>query len=501
MLVNCSWKEMCAVFIVLWIVAGASPTAAQVFEGDFPWHGSYDEEGHPIGSSDVFTDMIFNLNESAVVSFEVELGCKKQDLAYVKISTAWDGYIYAANGNDINLTHGPFPLTEGSYEVELGCSGEFMTINEPVEYNLIVTPVSAALTFTEDAEPDMEEGKAITLNSSQSFKGKIGLAGYYGLKNQTNSTCQPGVYTNNCGMDGSDDYYFKIDKDVRLQFRLNYDDTFIDNPQFAGGYGGDLGLVIYYRKDGHSYWVADFDNWTQSGDISKEIITPAAGVYHVGITGGYFRDADGVQQAMPKDKSFGGYLLRVMLNGEPVPEELLVTVQAAKWETRQIRDDEGYKTQRYLNIKFEVENTYDEAKKIINSAFVTAPAIKYTKQTGMSLRDELVKSYQALSCQFGKINWDEFCNGERQFTSYCTYYGWGTDSSAGSSIAAHSTKIYTLSIPASNDQYNNFDESYQIISVKTMEESATGNSGCYVHGISFWPLRAFTPAINFLLSE
>jgi hypothetical protein len=519
MLVNYSWKKMCTVFIVLWIIAGASPAAAQVFEGDFPWHGSYDDQGHPIGSSDVFTDIIFNLNESAVVHFEVELGCEKQDFAYVKISTGWEGYIYAANGNDIKLPHGPFPLTEGSYEVELACLGERMTVYKPVEYSLIVTPVSAAWTFAEDEEPDMEEGKAIALNSSQSFKGIIGLAGYFGLKDQTNSTCQPGVYTDNCGMDGSDDYYFKIDKDVRLQFRLNYDDTFIDNPQFAGGVGGDLGLVIYYRKDGHSYWVADFDNWTQSGDVSKEIITPAAGVYHVGITGGYFRDADGAQQPMPKNKSFGSYMLGVIVNGEPVPEELLLTVQSAKWEKQKNQTQEDSYD---LVIKYQVENTYNESRVIRYIASVVAPSLDFLPEKDGAVITEtneraIILAYYALVIKTQGCGesggFSNFCPTNRLSEGYlhddqelhdCLYATFLNDPfpSPYYSIPANSTKEMTAIIPTTLAEYRNFDRSDQIILLGIQDKAVhpeTGNDSCHVHGIYFNSIAGSMPAVNLLL--
>ncbi len=501
--VNYSWKTLCAVFITLWIVAGTSSAAAQVFQGNFPWQGSYNDQGEPYGTSIIDIDFTFNIDSASAVHLDFNLECRSQDNAELSLDTEWDGYIIRTKASKIEQPYGPFPLTKGTYRVRLWCYGEKMEVNESVGYSLNVTTVPAS-TFAEDEEPDPGKDKAVDINRSQSFEGTIGIAGYFGLKDRGDTTCLSGNWTDNCGMDPSDQYYFNIAKDVTLQFRLDYDKTFIDNPQFDynGHDGGDLQLRIYYMKDDEYYWVTSFDDWRRSGDLSKQITTLSGGLFRVDIVGAFFLDANGQPQHMPKGKSFGGYKLGVIVNGEPEPEELLVTVREATWQTKQVRDYNGDGIQHYLDVNFDVENKYNETQTIVNAAAVDTPVAEYIKGvTIKTWRAKLLSKYKQGDCPTGRIDWAEFCYKESYDNGWCNYSTHSSEWSISSSIPAHTKRNFTLSIPVTSSQYFNFDESFQIVAVSTKRTSAWEPEACYVHGLSFWPTRTFIPAVNLLLKE
>ncbi len=312
-----SWQKVAIVFIALWFVLGSQLAAAQVFQGFFPFRGSSD----PGSYSPIYHDLEINLANDAAIHFDYLSECANQDNAYMYFYTEWDGRIEAVVASEIEQPYGPFPLIKGKYRVSLGCKHETMKVGTYVGYKLTVTS-KVASTFANDEEPDGGKDSAVDLNKSKSFDGTIGLGGYIGLKDEISATCLQGSQEYNCGIDTSDIYYFNIEKDVSLQFKLDYDKTFIDNPQFdyEGHDGGDLQLRIYYLKDGKYYKVTSFDDWRKSGDLSKQITTQSGGVFRVDIVGASFRDADGNPQPMPKELSFGGYRLGVVVNGSPNAE-------------------------------------------------------------------------------------------------------------------------------------------------------------------------------------
>ncbi len=340
-----------------------------------------------------------------------------------------------------------------------------MEANTYVGYKLTVTS-KAASTFANDEEPDTGEDLAVDLKQSKSFNGTIGLGGYIGLKDKGAATCLQANWTDNCGIDTSDSYYFNIDKDVRLQFRLDYDKTFIDNPQFD--------------YDGHD-----------GGDLSKQITTQSGGVFRVDIVGAFFRDAEGNPQPMPKDKSFGGYRLGVIVNGKPEPGELLITVRETGWKTKIVRDSNSTnQVQHYLDINFDVKSTFNTTQTIYNEAAVITPVIfhipKKTRSKDRSaLIYDIVSHNKAMPCRTGEIDWSEFCNKGTNSGSTCTYMLVNSNPPYFPTISSHTTKNFNLSIPVTKNQFENLDYSVQVVTLLTA--SLEGDETCYAYGINFRP--------------
>ncbi len=485
-----SWQKVCVVFIAVWIVVGANTAAAQVFHGFFPFRGN----AKPGSTSGIYIDIEINLANDSAVHLDYLSECTTQDNAYLQFYTEWGGYIDSVIASEIEMPFGPYPLTKGKYRVRLSCSTETMYANTYVGYKLTVTP-RAASTFANDDEPDPGEDLAVDLKRSKSFTGTIGLGGYIGLKDTGSATCIQANWTDNCGIDTSDSYYFNIDKGVRLQFRLDYDKTFIDNPQFDydGHDGGDLQLRIYYLKDGKYYKVTTFDDWRKSGDLSKQITTQSGGVFRVDIVGAFFRDAEGNPQPMPKDKSFGGYRLGVIVNGKPEPGEFLITVRKTGWKTKIVRDSNSKdQKQHYLDINFDVKSTFNTTQTIHNVAEVITPVIfpipgKTKRKDRSALILDIVSHNKSLSCRTGKIDWSEFCNKGTNSGSTCTYMTVDSGPPGYPTISSHTTKNFNLSIPVTKNQFDNLDYSVQVVTLFT--GSLEGNEVCYAYGTDFRPVN------------
>jgi hypothetical protein len=281
------------VMMVALLVAGSSlfmATSQHVFASSRQFSGNFtqnDENG-------VYVDIPVTLQTDSVVFLDYQSGCILKEDATLYLFTPWSKQATFAKVSEIEQSYGPFPLVKGDYFVRLHCqrdkAGEQMASGYSV--NVSSTPISTL--YLQDQEPDANESDAIAITGDQSFDGWLGVGGYIGLKEDTWS---------DSGIDYSDIYYMNMEKGTKLQFKLEYDDNFTNNP-FFGGSNGDIQLLIYYLKDGQTFFVHNFDIWTNSGDLSEQITLKEGGLFKVYVRGGY--------SSTLHKSNYGGYRLTIL---------------------------------------------------------------------------------------------------------------------------------------------------------------------------------------------
>jgi len=282
------WKSSFVMLLAGWILIVVTPqfvhASSQHFSGDY---STNDDDG-------MYVDIPFSLQDDSAVFLEYHSNCTSQENSYFYLFPPWSKQATFAKATDIDQPYGPIPLVRGEYYVRLRCLGEKVDQKVGVEYSLIVSSTPMSTTFSQDQEPDGDEETAINVNGIQPIDGWLGVGGYTEL--------QEDIWTDS-GIDYSDVYYLTMNKDTKLQFKLEYDDNFKNNP-FFGGSNGDIQLMIFYVKDGQTYFVHNFDIWTNSGDISEQITIKEGGLFKIYIRGGY---SSSLQKG-----NYGGYRLTIM---------------------------------------------------------------------------------------------------------------------------------------------------------------------------------------------
>lgn len=290
MSMNKLWKRSFVMLLAGWCFIVATSqfvyASSQQFSGNF---STNDDDG-------MYVDIPFSLQDDAAVFLEYHSECATQENAYIYIFPPWSKQATVEKASDIDQPYGPIPLIKGDYYVRLRCLEERVDQQMTVGYSLIVSSIPISTPFLQDQEPDGDEETAIDITGAgvQSIDGWLGVGGYAGL--------QDDIWTDS-GIDHSDVYYLNINKGAKLQFKLEYDDNFKNNP-FFGGSNGDVQLMIFYVKDDQTFFVHNFDTWTNSGDTSDQITIKEGGLFKVYIRGGY---SSSLQKS-----NYGGYRLTLI---------------------------------------------------------------------------------------------------------------------------------------------------------------------------------------------
>jgi len=336
--------------------------------------------------------------------------------------------------------------------------------------------------------------KAFILTGTKVLEGWLGVKGY-----PRPDIYQPMPIYNQ--YDTEDTYFFRLEKDLTIRLKLEYDASFKDNPGLAQSGGGDLGVRLAFYESDYSWpnndWVP-IANWSESGFVTEPITLPNSGsaIPTYGIIVQLGDDT-------PIGKPVGSYKLSIIVEGpepEPKPEGMYVTLQEAGWTKI------SYENQimHAVRIDYEVENTHNVTKTLESIAYFYAPLAKDVQgETHYRPRSELITSIIDIgSCQYDEIEWDQFCTGLSLNDGTCRYFAISSGGPAGGrpiTLSAHSKKNLTEFIPVSTTLYYSLDDSLQIVGVALIDESMTQNYDCDTYGLSFLPVWSIVPALLPLL--
>ncbi len=361
------------------------------------------------------------------------------------------------------------------------------------------------LTFVpEDQEPASMVVTAPT--HSTSFSGWLGLWGIPGdPKNE--------LGVNRLGHDISDYKFYSLKKGTRIKFSAVWESYTASTD--AQSYEMRVRFELY--RNGQTYFVTDFDLIENSGDETREITLLEDGVYRITAVDVSYIGTNS------DPKEYRAYTMDVILNGESVPGELILTFQSAEWVKQYTQP---LKAPYNLVTKFQVENTYDESRIVRNHASLFAPVFfapvlrEVLDRTETAPRAELLAYFAtaitAVDCgDSSDTSFEEFCPHNRLGEDYlhddqeeghnCLYDVVSPGFSTYYSIPPHSKTNQTILIPATLAEYRNFDESLQVILLGIQDQAihpgTTGNDGCHFHGLYYRPVRAPVPSINLLLNS
>lgn len=476
---------LCSIFVL------SGTSSATTFTGFF-------EDNRP---SRLYVDIPLNLATASVVNLTYTDSCIDPNSVEMELYKAGEKLMTRCPWHVCRPEPwGPLPLAAGNWTVRLHCTNESYNPDNPVAYTLEQSVEAGVSQFSEDSEPDATSEETITLTSGRVLSGWIGYQGYSGLLTESNLR----------GNDGRDDYYFSLTAGTKIKIKLEYD-------QALNNTLGDRDISIEtYRRVGYNlynYTHFDFSNWWQSsGDTTDEFTIPQDGIYLFRVVGVY---------GSAVKKYFGGYRMSVIVNGDDPGEGLFLAFQSAEWVKSQ-NLDQGYPYNLLIN--FQVENTYGEAKTIRNLVGVNAPGLnivpdndRWDTETidrlfnllyymgmseyglcGASQDADLSKYY----CQHNRIPKDYYIDPQ-DGPHDCLFYQSEPVLSPYYSIPPHSKTDQTISIPATIEEYQNFDDSIQFVVLaiqdKAVHPDGLGNDGCHVHGLYFRPVKGALPAVNHLL--
>jgi len=390
-------------------------------------------------------------------------------------------------GVNVNLNLGNYILTEGNYIVEITCTRSQPPEPYTLSYALSTTQSLVQHAYMEDTEPDESPEGAAVLTQTRVMEGYLGADGY-----------QLPAYH----FDGSDTYFFKVEKNTTIRLKLEYDDSFKDNPALDQSGGSDLSvfLGIYNPEHGfpHNAWVP-LDNWSQNGFVSEPINLYYNGGIGVPLTFGVI-----VSLGNGWHPPVGSYKLSILVeepDPDPDPEDLFINILSAEWKTSSLGHG--------LVIKYRLKNTFNIAKTISPKAFIKAPLpwdTVYATLPDVTNSDFLYYDYTAWlpqeiedaynfvgDCQQdegGEISvWKIFPHGCGPSGDNCVVLEIGLRQNSYS-ISPHTTEEHLAIIPITDNDYHRLAEGYQRYKV-SFDSNGDGSSNlCAVGRLYYWPKRA-----------
>jgi len=467
--------------------------ATQEFTGLFT---EKDDKG-----SGMYARIPVSIDSDSEVSLNFGAGCEYQGNLSFRFNTATnpkeDSFI-VTGGDETVQPMGYYALKKGDYVAEIFCRSEMLNSYTEVEFNVTVvnTPISIGYS-AEDTEPDPDYERNITKTTD--FSGWLGfVAGY------------PATTINPKGGDWADLYMLNMAQGTKVEFKLDFDEFKSSN----GGRDIAFKFRIYRWKDNKTYFVDEFDPITESGQTTKQITLNESGAYKF-----YVSSSHSSSEAPTDNGKYGGYKVTVIINGEPVPEPepepegLFLNILSAEWKSSSLGSG--------LVMKYQVKNTYNEAKTIQPVGILLAPMPWDASLVGsapdLTNSDYLQYIYHRLdsdsNVDFFKAD-SSNCQQDETKLTYSNIYPNGcgpwsecqvmqiTMKDNSYTISPHTTEEYLAFVVPTAKDYRRLAEGYQTYSIMLDFNGDSIPDACHAGGLYYWPKRAIAGWIlNLLLKS